>query len=147
MNATLAYALTIGSLVAMCLGYNGSYLIGVLGCIVYAIALICALAAAAMRGDTAMLLCIIFVPIVGVFCAITKYCRDKAIVSESTLTCLVMLGFSGGLAWAGIGLMRYAWITDCPWWMKIIPFVVGLVLTLVGIYVLLFSVIRKQNGK
>ena len=77
MNATVAYLITVGSLVAMLLGYQGNYPVGILGIIVYVIAVLCALATAAMRSDTAVVLCIIFVPVIGLFCAISKYCSDK----------------------------------------------------------------------
>lgn len=101
MNDRLAYVITGGSLVAMYLGYNGSYIIGILGCVVYAIAWLCALIAAAMRGDTAIVLCIIFVPIIGLFCAIAKYCNSVSAISEERWT-LFLVG--GAFAFGGSGL-------------------------------------------
>lgn len=92
MNATVAQVITIGSLFAIIAGYQGHYLIGILGGIVYIIAVLCALATAAMRGDTAMLLCIIFVPVIGLFCAIAKYCNSESAISGERLAGLLVGG-------------------------------------------------------
>lgn len=139
MNATVANVITIGTLIAMYMGYQGHYLIGIIGIIVYIVAVICALVSATMRGDTAMVLCIIFIPVIGVFCAISKYCSDKSVSkgAENIIGRLFLLIIGGGLGWGGTYMMYSICKTDCPVWMKIIPFAVGLGLLILGIIFLL----------
>ncbi len=147
MNATVAYLITVGSLVAMFLGYQGNYPIGILGIIVYVIAVLCALATAAMRSDTAVVLCIIFVPVIGLFCAISKYCSDKPVSkgAEDIIGCLVLMFFGGMAGWGGSYMMYDICKADCHWGLKIIPFVVGLGLLILGIILIIIPFLKEQK--
>lgn len=149
MNATVANVITIGTLIAMYMGYQGHYLIGIIGIIVYIVAVICALVSATMRGDTAMVLCIIFVPVIGVFCAISKYCSDKSVSkgAEDIIGCLVLMFFGGMAGWGGAYMMYEICKADCHWGVKIIPFVVGLGLLILGIILIIIPFSKKAKAE
>ncbi len=142
MNATVAHVITIGSLAAIIAGYQGNYLIGILGGIVYIIAVLCALATAAMRGDTAMLLCIIFVPVIGLFCAIAKYCNSEGNISATSEERLVGLLVGGPLALGGCCLFyNIAKISSVV--VVIFVSIIGMLMVLAGVCLILGAIKSK----
>ena len=149
MNATVANVITIGALTAMFLGYQGYYSVGIIGIIVYIIAVLIALATAAMRSDTAMVLCIIFVPVIGLFCAISKYCSDKPVSkgAEDIIGCLVLMYLGGLGGWGGSYMMYDICKADCHWGLKIFSFVVGLGLLILGIILIIIPFSKKAKAE